>query len=140
MADDYGLGLTLIEPFNYSRDFLSMHLSYEYTLEGFNVRQYIHGGYVHKMIPDYLGRYFVGNGLEIEREYHIASPYYAQDITLNTDVNSIDFAGQLGFTLLKNSANLFNIRFALTGYYGSDRRGQMLGKKLHQLGAGFFIE
>jgi hypothetical protein len=137
MAQNYNMSITLVKPFVYSRDFMSSLLGINYNMWGFNIKNYIHVGYAHKIIPRDLGRYFIGPGHEITYSKFLFGPYYAQDVTWNDDVQSLDYSGQFGITVIQNR-NL-NMKLALSLYNGSDRRGQMLGKRLNQLSFGVLI-
>ena len=139
IAKQNGVDILLSEPVSYSRDFGSLHLAYDYNVDRAKVRSYVHVGYVHKMIPDNLKRWFVGAGTEVIYPLRIASPYYAHDTTYNQDMDSLDYSGELGVVFLTQEDSLFEFRIALTGYVGSDRRGQLVGRKLKQFGFGFFI-
>lgn len=140
-AERYGMEVSLTEPFNYSRDFLSLLLSYDFKVNEISSRMYTHVGYAHKIFPDDLQRWYVGSGTEFK--YPLSdlalTPYYAQDFTWNGDVDNIDYSGQLGVLFFADKDKLFESRLALTGYFGSDRRGQLLGRKLRQVGIGLFI-
>jgi len=133
--------ITLVEPFNYSRDVINTALSYEFDLRGLEFRTYGQFGYANRMYPDTLNRWFVGGGLEAKYPgfNNTWEPYAAEDTTWNGDVDYWDVSGQLGFILLSSADQLFECRVAMTGYRGSDRRGQLLGRRLDQLGIGFFI-
>jgi hypothetical protein len=89
------------------------------------------------MIPDELKRWAVGGGTELRYEGFL-NPFYTHDIRYNQDVDSIDYSGQIG--LITSKGKLFESRLAFTGYLGSDRRGQFMGRKLKQVGIGFFIQ
>ena len=77
--------------------------------------------------------------METKYKMEDASPYYAHDITYNQDMDSLDWSGQLGVLFLSSEDKLFESRMAFTGYIGSDRRGQFLGRKIKQFGIGLFI-
>jgi hypothetical protein len=139
IADSVGVGVTLIEPLVYSRDFLSLSLSYDLTLGDIVSRIYAHGGYGHKMHPERLERWFAGNGIEIGYLADYTAPYYSQDVTWNQDLDSIDYSGQLGVILLPHEEKYFTLRLAITAFVGYDRRGQMLGKRSKRIGLGLFI-
>jgi hypothetical protein len=127
------LDVNLVERVAYSRDYLSADFAFEHRIRGFDTKTYVRGGYAHKMIPENLKRWFFGYGTEIK--YKLL--FYAHDITYNQDVDSIDYSAQAGIML--NSGGLFECRLAMTGYHGSDRRGQFLGRKLNQIGIGVFF-
>jgi hypothetical protein len=129
--------ISLVPPLTYSRDYLSGELAYEYMIESVNAKSYIHVGHIHKIVPDKLDRWFVGNGLELRYEQKAIHPYFAQDVRYNQDTDSVDYSAQLGIITMGNA--LFETRLALTGYIGSDRHGQFLGNKLKQIGIGLFI-
>jgi len=139
IAEDEGMNLSLKGAEAYSRDFMSLHLSYEYTLGSLNTRAYFHAGYVHKMIPEELKRWFFGNGIELVYPLNNTAPYYAQDVTYNQDLDSVDYSSQLGLVMLPHKDTIFNIRFAITTFIGCDRRGQLTGRKLKRIGIGIFI-
>ncbi len=127
------ISINLIEPIAYSRDYFSIDLAYDRKFVKFNTKTYIKGGHIHKSIPRHLGRWFFGYGAEIK--YKIA--FYAHDITYNQDTDSVDYSVQAG--IMANSDSLFECRLAITGYHGSDRRGQFLGRKLKQIGIGVYF-
>ena len=133
-------GITLIEPFNYSRDFLSAHIAYDDTLGIFAQRTYAHAGYAHKLTPRKIGRWFIGTGLELTYKGSTFSPYYAQDVTYNQDVDSLDFSGELGTILFSGETGVYNIRAAFTTFIGKDRRGQLMNRKMRQIGLGVFVD
>jgi hypothetical protein len=138
-AEQSGLDVQLVAPKAYSRDFFSLLLSHDSYLGKLGTRTYVHAGYAHKMIPDKLGRWYLGNGLEAQYTLSSFSPFYAQDVTWNQDTDSIDYSGQLGVMIEPADEDLFEARFAFTAFAGSDRRGQMIGNKLKQFGFGLFI-
>ena len=140
LLDEDGLSIRLTDPKVYSRDFVSIHGAYEYNFGELYIKHHAQLGYAHKIIPENLGRWFIGGGIETKYKTNYFSPYYYQDITWNEDVDCVDYSGQLGGYIKESSDNLFNIRIAITGYYGSDRRGQMFGRKLSEIGIGFFIQ
>lgn len=133
------IGITLKEPFSYSRDFMSLHIAYEYKISVLDARTYAHVGYAHKMIPDELRKWFAGTGSEIIYPSGTLAPYYAQDITWNDDTDSVDLSMELGVVVLSSETKYYTLRLAFTGYVGRDRRGQMINNKLKQFGFGFFI-
>lgn len=137
IEEQKNVDISLIERVAYSRDFLSLEVAYEYMIRDIKAKSYIHGGYIHNMHPDELGRLFVGGGTELKYETQYINPYYAHDIRYNQDTDSVDYSGQVGIITL--TERLFESRLALTGYIGSDRRGQFVGRKLKQIGIGVFI-
>ena len=139
LAEEEDMNLTLQSPIVYSRDYISVHISYEYKIKSIEMRLYTHIGYVHKMIPDHLKRWFVGSGVEAMYPMTYIAPYYAHDLTRNQDLRSIDYSGQLGVIMFPERKSYFQVRFALTGFVGYDRRGQMLGKTLRRVGFGLFV-
>ena len=136
---DEDVGITLKEPFSYSRDFFSLSLSYEYRMGIFDGRTYWHGGYAHKMIPSELARSYVGTGTEMKYSSKSFAPYYATDVTYNQDTNSTDLSAELGAVVLAEETDRFSLRIAFTAFIGKDRRGQLIGNNLKQFGLGFFI-
>jgi hypothetical protein len=139
IADSVGVDIGLMEPFNYSRDFVSAHLDYKHKMGIFDSRIYWHGGYAYKIFPRELKKYFVGTGIETIYNCSFLSPYYAHDLTYNGDVDLIDFSMQAGVFLLSGNEDPVTMRLAFTGHVGSDRRGQLLGRKLRQVGIGLII-
>lgn len=137
---DEDTGITLKEPFNYSRDFLSGHVAYDYKVGVFNNRSYAHIGYAHRMFPDNLGRWFFGSGFEAVHSSGIFAPYYAQDVTYNQDTDSVDLSSEFGAVILSDKTKHYTVRVAITMFVGYDRRGQLLGRKMKQFGMGFFID
>jgi len=139
IADSVGVDIALKEPLTYSREFISAHVSYEFHMGWDTVgRVYAHGGYIYKIIPRRLKRYFIGNGLEVTFNT-FPFPYLAQDTTYNADTDTLDYSAQAGIILLTREKSSVTLRVAFTGYIGSDRRGQMLGRKLKQIGFGIFL-
>jgi hypothetical protein len=138
IADSMGVDIKLMEPFAYSREFITGHFSYDYKMGLWDARTYLQVGYIWRVIPRGLGQYFIGGGVEAVYP-SILSPYYAVDVTYNDDVSLMDVSGQVGVFLLSGDEKGVTIRLALTGHNGSDRRGQMLGRTLRQLGLGLFI-
>lgn len=130
----------IAEPFAYSREFLSFHMDYRWNRGVIKRRAYMNVGYAVRMIPRDLGKYFIGAGAEIVvTELWWAGPFVAVDMTYNNDVDMFDFTGQLGIFLLTESEDYITMRLALTGHYGSDRRGQLVGQELRQIGVGIFV-
>lgn len=138
LASHEGMDLSLREPLSYSRDFISVLISYQYALSNSEIRSYIHAGYIYKVVPDNLDRWFTGAGSEIKFWRGRGSPYTALDITWNQDTSSVDFSGQVGW-LFRPSWTSYTLYVALTGFTGKDRRGQMHGEKLDQLGFGLVL-
>lgn len=135
--DNIGLSLSDLEP--YSRDFLSLYLSYEYTFDDIESRIYSHIGYAHKMVPKELGRSFFGMGFEAKYSCRYLIPYYSQDVTWNGDNDSVDYSYQLGVYIFPNKDDIFTVRIATTGFVGYDRRGQLMNNKIKKFGFGLFI-
>jgi len=126
----------------YSREFVSLHLARTFRFEDVWTgtlfgRVYAHGGYLVVVMPKELGRWYAGGGFEIAIDKFV-NPYIAFDGTWNDDVGSFDMSGQLGLWRGGHGVHL-DIRVALTGYIGSDRRGQLVGRKLNNIGVGIFI-
>ncbi|KKM82769.1 hypothetical protein LCGC14_1316080, partial [marine sediment metagenome] len=139
LAEEEGMDLSLSDPEPYSRDFISLYLSYEYVVDGIEHRMYVHFGYAHKMIPDGLGRTFIGSGFEAKYSCKYFTPYYSQDITWNEDSDSVDYSYQLGAYILPDKDDMFTVRIATTGFIGYDRRGQLMDNKIKKFGLGLFI-
>ncbi|MHA2280186.1 MAG: DUF1207 domain-containing protein [Promethearchaeota archaeon] len=139
LSGNEDVGITLKEPFAYSRDFMSFHVAYNHKIGILNGRTYAHVGYAHKMIPDDLKRWFVGSGFEAIYPSDTLAPYYAQDVTWNEDTDSVDVSVELGVVVLSSETKYCTLRVALTGYIGTDRRGQLMDNRLKQFGFGFFI-
>lgn len=130
----------LADPFAYSREYISLHTDYRWNNGIIKRRVYIQGGYAWKVIPEHLKKYFVGIGIEvIVPELGWVDPYVAIDWTYNADMDMGDFTGQVGIFLLTEDDDWFTMRIAFVGHHGSDRRGQMLGRKLRQIGFGLFF-
>lgn len=140
IGSSYGYSVSLTEPINYSRDFESLQLAYATKINSVDTKLYAQAGYAHRMFPKYLGRWFVGNGLEFEYAGAYFTPYYAQDVTWNLDVDSVDISSQLGTIINKKTGDLIELRLCLTLYAGSDRRGQLVGRKLRQVGFGMLVK
>ena len=139
LAEEEGMDLSLSDPEPYSRDFISLYLSYEYTFDGIESRMYFHGGYAHKMIPEKLGRLFIGTGFEAKYPCKYLTLYYSQDVTWNEDSDSVDYSYQFGAYILPEKDDLFTVRVATTGFIGYDRRGQLMNNKIKKFGFGLFI-
>lgn len=118
---------------NYSRDFVSLDLAYEFYVDGDTIKPYIQGGYIYKIFPRYLKRWFYGGGFEIKSQKGLFS---ATDIRYNQDTNTTDFAMQIGWELQNHSSKP---RFCLNYYNGSDRRGQFLGRYQKEVGIGIYV-
>lgn len=129
-----------LKPKSYSRDFISLYLSYEYIVNEIESRTYIHIGYAHKMIPSKLGRIFYGTGFEAKYPCKYIVPYYSQDVTWNEDNDSVDYSYQFGTYILPDENNLFTVRVAMIGFVGYDRRGQLTDNKIKRFGLGLFIQ
>jgi len=132
--------LQLVQPKNYSRDYLSAQLAWNppRITSGTN-RLYVQAGYAHKMIPRTLGRWYAGVGNEMTYPGHSFDYFTASDLTWNQDVDSFDYSLRSGIEF-GDSSSLFNTQIALTVYSGSDRRGQLVGRNLTQVGFGVFIQ
>ena len=140
LARDYGLGVISKEPFSYSRDFFSCHIAYDDLVGNLARKVYLQYGYAHKIFPKGTKRSFAGGGFEIKYKAGTFDPFYAQDTTWNQDVDSVDLSIQTGVYILSQSkSDLFEVRLAGTIYIGSDRRGQLMGRKIKQFGLGLFI-
>jgi hypothetical protein len=135
-----GVNVSLVEPLPYSRDFFSGHLSYKFSVENLEYRHYVHAAYAHKMIPEELNRWLFGGGLEVaKKDCGSFTPFVAQDVTWNGDVDTVDWNFMLGTFFGKDDNNIFDIGAAASAYIGSDRRGQLLGRKMKQFSLGFFV-
>lgn len=133
------IGIVLKEPFGYSRDFMSLHAAYESEMGVFEHRSYIHVGYAHKMIPDELKRWFFGGGVEAVYPSDKFAPYFATDVTYNQDTDSVDLSSELGAIIMSSQTKRHTFRIAFMSFIGYDRRGQMFGRKMKELGVGFTI-
>lgn len=140
VAESSGMEVIIKEPETYSREFITSYVSYRCKIGILDANIYGVAGYNLKVLPEELGRGFVGNGFEIEYYYRTLTPYYSQDVRWNNDVGSLDYSGQLGAILMNDDDNLVRFRFAFTLYAGSDRRGQMVGKDIERFGFGIFME
>ena len=137
-----GQDILLVAPKSYSRDYESLQLAWEppgrSTLNTRD-RLYLQVGYAHKMIPRHLGRWYIGVGDCLTYPGHHFDFFAANDVTWNQDVDSIDYSLRTGI-LLADPTGLFQVQIALTYYNGSDRRGQLVGRRLEQIGFGVFIQ
>ena len=134
-----GVDVSLVEPLSYSRDFFSGHVSYKCLVDSVEYRHYFHLAYAHKIIPEELNPWLVGGGLEVKRNIGSLTPFVAQDVTWNGDVDSVDLNFMLGTFFGRDDDNIFDIGAAASAYIGSDRRGQLLGRKMKQFSIGFFV-
>lgn len=125
-----------VKPIVYSRDYISVSIAQEFRAGDFQIKPYAQAGYANKMFPKQLGRAFAGGGLEIQYD----DLYFAQDVTWNGDVKSWDFSGQVGKYISRSDENLFDIRFAINFYHGSNRYGQLFSQKLDEFGFGFYFQ
>jgi len=140
LAEKNGMDLILEESEPYSRDFLSLCVAYDYKIRKIESRVYGHLGYAHKMVPDELKRWYFGTGFEAVYPSEAFAPYYAQDVTYNQDIDTVDYSGQIGAIVAHEDEDLFTFRLAINLYIGSDRRGQMAGRKEKRLSIGFYIQ
>jgi hypothetical protein len=130
----------IAEPFAYSREFVSFHMDYQWNRGVIKRRVYGHVGYAIRMIPRQLGKYYIGGGAEVMvKELWWAGPFVAVDVTYNNDVDMADISGQVGIFILSEPEDYVTMRLAFTGHYGSDRRGQLVGQELKQVGVGIFV-
>ncbi len=131
-------------PFVYSREYFSLRLSQEIDLWPGEIRFYGGGGYIFNVSPP-LDRPSIGGGIEVVVRgeggplLRIVSPYLAADVTWNDDTDSIDQSVQLGTYLFRAPESHVEVRYAWTGYWGSDRRGERLGRNLERYGMGLFF-
>ena len=138
IAEDNDMDLILQEPFAYSRDFFSLLLSYDYRIFSTDMRSYLHIGYAYKILPEELGRWYIGGGHEIKWWNSRHSPYTALDLTWNQDTGNPDISTQVGW-MVKPDWNSFTFFVAINGYIGMDRRGQLYGHRCDRIGIGFFV-
>jgi hypothetical protein len=141
-AEDHtGRDILLLAPKAYSRDYLSAQLAWNPPRPNRlnDLRLYIQAGYAHKMIPNELGRWYLGVGTELTYPSKSFDYFAAQDVTWNQDVDSIDYSLRTGIVMNGNES-LFTTQIALTIYSGSDRRGQLVGRQLTAVGLGVFIQ
>ena len=127
-------------PIVYSRDFISVDLAYDILIKGFLSKFYISCSYATTMYPD-VKRFSAGGGFETTYNnalYFV--PYFAYDLRYNQDMDSFDHAGQIGFKMSNDKRSIFDVRLALIGYYGSDRRGQLIGHDVEQFGVGLIVK
>lgn len=139
LGERNGVDVSLVEPKSYSRDYMSGHLSYRYSVDGTEYRHYAHLMYAHKIIPDELNPWAVGGGLEVQRQLGSFTPFVAQDVTWNGDVDNVDLSFMIGTFFGKSPDNIFDIGASASAYVGSDRRGQLLGRKMKQFSIGFIV-
>jgi len=133
-------GIVLKEAFSYSRDFMSIHVAYESKMGIFDHRSYSHVGYAHKMFPNDLKRWFFGGGVEVVYPSEVFAPYFATDITYNQDTDSVDLSSELGAIIMSGKTKHHIFRIAFMSFIGYDRRGQLIGRKMKELGFGFTIQ
>lgn len=135
-AESKGMDLKLTRPLVYSRDFISLLLSYKYLG---TFRNYIHLGYSYKIIPEELGKWYAGAGMEIQWWPKSCSPYTAIDATWNQDTGGVDLSTQVGW-MMRPNPNSLAFYIALTGYTGHNRRGQLHEHELQQIGIVLFFQ
>lgn len=138
LISGHGVGVTLKEPISYSRDFMSVSFAYDLNFRLIKAKSYMIAGYVHKMIPDYLKRWFGGAGGEISFSYPF-SPYFAHEMIWNQDVNSVDHSGQFGVKVLNREENVVGMKLVVVYFIGKDRRGQFLDRNLKEIGLGIVM-
>lgn len=140
LGDQNGVEVSLTEPLGYSRDYMSFHSGYDIILDNVFIRPYFHIGYIHKIHPANLGRWFFGNGVDVTFEGDWITPFFAQDVTWNEDTNSVDLSVRVGTYFFKDDSNLADIGITFNAYVGEDRRGQLLERKrMKEFGVGFFV-
>jgi hypothetical protein len=127
------------EPIIYSRDFISFHIAREYKNRYSRSKVYLHLGDAYRIYPKRLSGKFIGGGIESNLKTGWIRPYIAFETNYNRDVFSLDLSGQIGLQLERRLPGSLEARVAVIGYYGRDRRGQMLGRKLSTVGVGIFI-
>jgi len=110
------VGITLKDPFSYSRDFISLHVAYDSKIGIFDQRTYMHAGYAHKMIPDELKRWFFGSGVEAIYPSGTFAPYFAQDVTYNQDTDSVDLSTEIGAIILSDKTKHHIFRIIITSF------------------------
>ena len=118
---------------NYSRDFWSIEIAQTHDMGFATLKSYVHTGHVHKMIPKHLKRWFVGQGFELR---HSSGLFLADDVRYNQDTDTLDFSAQGGWMFEGYFAEM---RMCVTGYHGSNRRGQFAGQKINEFGLGMFF-
>jgi hypothetical protein len=137
LAEENGMDLVLAKPEVYSRDFFSLHLEDTRQIWRIKTRGHLHAGYLHKVLPENMGRFFLGGGGELLWIGGNFRPYKAFDITMNSDTNSVDIAIQSGIELQCNSP--ITLRIGFLYFRGKDRRGQLYDRKLEEIGIGIFV-
>jgi len=113
----------------YSREFISTYLNLQ--LEELTLHFLL--GYSLVVIPESLGRYFIGGGWQIHIDYFL----FANNLTWNDDVESLDISMFVG--LCSKNKNLES-GLGLMAYFGSDRRGRLFDKRDDRLSLGVFFK
>ena len=140
LGESVGFDVSLVEPLPYSRDYITLSLGHEHNIDLVAVRLYVHLGYIHKIHPEELERWFFGNGIEAKIDLVFITPFLAQDITWNADTNSVDASIKCGTYFAYDEKNLLNLGLTINIFVGHDRRGQLLNRKrMKEFGIGFFI-
>ena len=118
---------------NYSRDFWSLEISKEANLGSLKIKSSAQLAYIHKIIPHGLGRWFGGDGIELQ----YFGLYTAGNVFYYQDTETLDLSGEFGWLLDDHD---MQPRIFIGIYKGSDRRGQFMGRQqMKELSLGFAI-
>lgn len=126
------------DPIKYTREFARLVVAYALTTHELALRFYAGGQLLLHTVPQVPpGAVEVGVEARFER-WAAVQPYVALTGLYQGDTGTFDVSGQLGVYLARERARAFSFRFALAGYWGSDRRGQFLGDSLGRLTLGIY--
>lgn len=126
------------DPIKYTREFARLVVAYALTVQQVAFRFYVGGQLLLHTVPQVPpGAAEVGVEARYER-WAAVQPYVALTGLYHGDTGTFDVGSQLGVFLASISSRAFSFRFALAGYWGSDRRGQFLGESIGRITAGIY--
>lgn len=126
------------DPIKYTREFARLVVAYALTTHQLALRFYAGGQLLLHTVPQVPpGAAEVGVEARYER-WAAVQPYVALTGLYHGDTGTFDVGSQLGVFLASISSRAFSFRFALAGYWGSDRRGQFLGESIGRITAGIY--
>lgn len=126
------------DPIKYTREFARLVVAYTLTTHQVTMRFYAGGQLLLHTVPQVPpGAAEVGVEARYER-WDAVQPYVALTGLYQGDTGTFDVGSQLGVFLASVSSRAFSFRFALAGYWGSDRRGQFFGDSMSRVTVGIY--
>jgi len=125
----------------YSRDFFMLRMSFGNLLDSSSVSFDVNGRYgrCFNIVPDYMGKDFIGISAEVRRMDQDFNFYMSHDLSFEGDVDALQYSIQMGAILMDKSYNLYETRLGVTYYFGRDIRGMLRNEYEKKMIVGLYV-